>query len=415
MKFNDILRLSLNSLMHRKLRSWLTILGIVIGVAAVVALISIGQGAQASIAKQLGNLGANIITVSPGRMRATGGFGAFNQGEGRSQTTANLTENDLRILKTIPGALYVDGILSSRETVSYIGHTASVSIEGVDTSVWRFMETTSLESGRYLNQGDTYAAVIGNRIANNVFNQNITLDRQITINGQNFRVVGILQSAGFTGQEDSTIFIPKDVARMVLTDFSDNHLSSITVQVSDSSNIQDVTTEIENRLMISHHVTQQREDFTVQSAQAIQQRVSTITQSMTIFLGGIAGVSLLVGGIGIANTMFMSVMERTRLIGVLKALGTTNLEVIKLFLTESAIMGLTGGLIGALLGYILSGVISDIGIRIMGTGGGGMTTLVTPQLILFAIGFSVLIGMVSGFLPARNASRLQPVEALRYE
>jgi putative ABC transport system permease protein len=134
-----------------------------------------------------------------------------------------------------------------------------------------------------------------------------------------------------------------------------------------------------------------------------------------LFLGGIAGVSLLVGGIGIANTMFMSVMERTRLIGVLKALGTTNAEVIKLFLAESAIMGFIGGVIGAFFGYLSSGIISEVGIRLMGTGGGGMTTVITLQLILFSIGFSVLIGMVSGFLPARRASKLQPVEALRYE
>jgi putative ABC transport system permease protein len=278
------------------------------------------------------------------------------------------------------------------------------------------METTGLASGRYLNQGDTYVAVIGNRVANNMFKEAIMINRQLTINGQTFRVVGILKSVGFVGQEDSSIFISIDGARRILTDFSgNNQLSSITVKVSDSSNVQSISADIENRLMISRHVTNQTKDFTVQSAQAIQASVSSIAQTMTLFLGGIAGVSLLVGGIGIANTMFMSVMERTRLIGVLKALGTTNFEVIKLFLTESAIMGLIGGLIGALLGYLLSGLISQLGIRIMGAGGGGVTTVVSPQLILFSVGFSVLIGMFSGFLPARSASKLQPVEALRYE
>jgi len=422
MKFDDILRLSFNSLMNRKLRSWLTVLGIVIGVAAVVALISVGEGMQASVAERLGSLGANLITVSPGRMRAFGGFkafGGFGQEGGAGQAAGNLTENDLRIVKTTLGVLYADGMVSGREEISYAGQTVSASIQGVDTSAWRFMETTGLESGRYLSQGDTYVAVIGNRIANDVFKQAITLNRQITIGGQNFRVVGILKSAGFIGQEDSSIFIPKDIARSILTDLSSNQLSSITVQASDSSNAQDVAAQIEQRLMITRHVTNQTKDFTVTSSQAILETVSSITQTITLFLGGIAGISLLVGGIGIANTMFMSVMERTRLIGVLKALGTTDSEVIKLFLAESAIMGLVGGLIGAFIGFLLSGVISELGLRAAGVGGGmgfgGLTTVVSPQLVLFAIGFSVFVGMVSGLLPARMASKLEPVEALRYE
>jgi putative ABC transport system permease protein len=419
MKFNDVLRLSLNSLMHRRLRSWLTVLGIVIGVAAVVALVSVGEGMQTSVTRQLGGLGANIITISPGRMRAFGGgFGGAGERVGTSQAAGNLTESDLRIIKATPGVLYANGIVSGRAEVSYAGQTASVSIQGVDTSVWKFMETTGLESGRYLSQGDTYVAVIGNKIANDVFKQPITLNRQITIGGQNFRVVGILEPAGFIGQQDSSIFIPRDVARTILTSLSNNQLSSITVQVSDSSNVQDVITQIEKRLMIARHVTEQNKDFTVTSAEAIRETVSNITQTMTLFLGGIAGISLLVGGIGVANTMFMSVTERTRLIGVLKALGATNIEIMKLFLTESAIMGLIGGLIGVFVGFLLSGIISEFGIRVMGLGGGGMggvVTVVTPQLVLFAIGFSIFIGVISGLLPARRAAGLQPVEALRYE
>ena len=416
MKFEDILGLSFNNLVNRKLRSWLTILGIIIGVAAVVALVSVGEGMQASVTERLGSLGANTITITAGRIRAFGGFG---QEVGASQASGNLTESDLRIVKTTPGVLYANGLVSGREDVSFAGQTVSASIQGVDTSVWRFMETTGLESGRYLSEGDTYVAVVGNRIANDVFKQQITLNRQITIGGVNFRVVGILESAGFIGQEDSSIFIPKDVARNILTDLTANQLSSITVQTTDSSNSEDVAAQIEKMLMITRHVTNQTKDFTVSSAQAIMETVNSITQTITLFLGGIAGISLLVGGIGIANTMFMSVMERTRLIGVLKALGATDSEVIKLFLTESALMGLVGGLIGAFIGFLISGIISELGLRAAGIGGGvgmgGFTTVVTPQLVLFAIGFSVFTGMVSGLLPARMASKLEPVEALRYE
>ncbi|MFH1106128.1 MAG: ABC transporter permease, partial [Candidatus Aenigmatarchaeota archaeon] len=214
MKFIDILKLSLNSLTHRKLRSWLTVLGIVIGVTAVVALVSLGESAQASITSQLGGLGANTITISQGRIRAFGG-GTFGEREQGAQTDKNLTESDLRIIKSASGVEYANGIVSGNAKVSFLGQTVSSSITGVDTSAWKFMETTALASGRYLSQGDAYVAVIGNRIANEVFKQAITLNRQITIGGQNFAVVGILKAAGSFGQEDSSVYISKDVARNI--------------------------------------------------------------------------------------------------------------------------------------------------------------------------------------------------------
>jgi len=415
MKFSDIFKLSLNNLLSRPLRSWLTVLGIVIGVAAIVALVSVGEGLQQRVNEQLSGLGSNLITITPGRTRALTAIGrAFEQ----IQTTGSLTENDLKIVKSIPGVQYANGVVSGTAKVYYAGQTISARIQGVDTSVWRFMETTELEAGRYLMPGDTYVAVVGNRIANDVFKQPIKINSQIKIGDQNFKVVGILKSAGFLGQEDSSVFIPKDTARKILGESSSDQLSSIVVQVSDSANVQDVATEIQNRLMASHHVTENNLDFTVQTAQSIQERVSSVTQTITLFLGGIAGISLIVGGIGIANTMFMSVMERTRLIGVLKALGTTKSEIMKLFLTESIIMGLIGGIIGVFVGILLSGFISEFGISMPMTGvrgAGKITPVVTPQLILFSIAFSIAIGAVSGLLPARRAANLQPVEALRYE
>jgi putative ABC transport system permease protein len=171
--------------------------------------------------------------------------------------------------------------------------------------------------------------------------------------------------------------------------------------------------------MIARHVTEETKDFTIITTKSMQETISSVMNTLNLFLAGIAAVSLLVGAIGIANTMFMSVMERTRQIGTLKALGATNFEIMKLFLFESAMIGFIGGLIGVLLGFIASGTISEIGIRMIGVGGGiGMRTsmtVITPQLVLFAIGFSVFIGVVSGLLPARRAASLQPVEALRYE
>jgi putative ABC transport system permease protein len=420
MKFNDIIRLSMNSLSHRGLRSWLTILGIVIGVAAVVAIISIGSGMQQTISTQLGGLGADIITVSPGFSRAFGaGFG--DRGERATTQNQNITNKDLQIIKSVSGVQFVNGIISDRVDITYLAESTSVSVKGVDPLAWTEMTTSELESGRYLTPGDGNVVLIGNRIANDMFKQPLMINTQISIEGKSFRIVGILEGSGssFGGGDDNTVFMPISAARTIVEDMNIDQFSSIEVKVADADSIEEIVANIEEKLMLSRHVTEETKDFTITSAQAMQETISSVTETMSLFLAGIAAVSLLVGAIGIANTMFMSVMERTRQIGTLKALGTTNFEIMKLFVFESAMIGFIGGLIGIFLGFIASGIISEIGIRMMGIGGrgglGGGITFISLELVLFAIGFSVLIGMVSGLLPARRAASLQPVEALRYE
>jgi putative ABC transport system permease protein len=425
MKLNDIIKLSMNSLSHRGLRSWLTILGIVIGVAAVVSIISIGSGTRQAISSQLGGLGANIITVSPGFERAFGG----GFGEERRQTAVtnpqNLTNKDVQVIKSISGVQFVDGIISERLDVTYLGQTASLSVQGVDPLAWREMTTSQLDSGRYLTPSDGDVIVIGYNIANNVFKKPLVLNTQINIEGKMFSVVGILQqSGGFGGGGfgggDSTIIMPINSARTIITNLAINQFSSIQVKVADAVSVGEITNVTEERLLLSRHETETTKDFTITSAQQIQGTISSVMGTLTLFLTGIAAISLLVGAIGIANTMFMSVMERTRQIGTLKALGATNFEVMKLFVFESAMIGFMGGLIGIFLGFIAAGTVSELGIRIIGVGGGrgglgGNLTVITPELVLFSIGFSVFIGAISGLIPARRAAKLQPVEALRYE
>jgi putative ABC transport system permease protein len=423
MKLNDIIKLSMNSLSHRGLRSWLTILGIVIGVAAVVSIISIGSGTRQAITSQLGGLGADIITISPGIERAFGG--GFGGGfEGRSQATTitqNLTNRDIQIIKSVSGVQFVNGIISQRSDITYLGQSASVSVQGVDPLAWREMTTSELESGRYLTPSDENVIIIGNGVAQDMFKKPLLINTQINIEGKMFSVVGILKaSGGFGGGgTDNTIFMPINAARTIITNIRVNQFSSIQIKVADPGLVNEITNITEERLLLSRHETENTRDFTITSAQQIQTTISSVMGTLNLFLTGIAAISLLVGAIGIANTMFMSVMERTRQIGTLKALGSTNFEIMKLFLLESAMIGFMGGLIGVFLGFIAAGTISELGVRIAGIGGrggvGGNLAVITPDLVLFSIGFSVFIGAISGLIPARRAASLQPVEALRYE
>jgi putative ABC transport system permease protein len=424
MKFGDIVRFSLSNLMHRGLRSWLTIFGIVIGVAAVVAIISVGTGTQQAISSQLGGLGANIITISPGSGRAFEFGGPEGEGQRATTTTTksqNLTVKDVQIIKSVSGVQYVDGIVSGRVSVVYLAQTITLSVQGVDPLTWEKMTTSQLASGRYLNQGDQNAIVIGYSIANNVFKQKLLINTQINVGGSPFKVVGIMQQSGGFGGTDNQIIMPISAAWNIVNSTLVNQFSSIQVQVSDASLVNATSTAIDQKLMVERHVSASTKDYSISSSQSLQSTISSVTNTLSLFLTGIAAISLLVGAIGIANTMFMSVIERTRQIGVLKALGTTNLEVTLLYLTESSIMGLIGGMLGVFLGFIASGTVSELGLRIIAAGGGrgaagiGTLTVITPDLILFSIGFSVLIGALSGLLPARRAASLQPVEALRYE
>jgi len=412
MRLMDVIRLAISHLMNRGLRSWLTVMGIVVGVMAVVAIVSIGEGLQQRVTEQFGRLGANTITISPGYS------GAFQQRHGpgalssSSRRSGNLTERDVVFLKTMAGVEYVNGIVSDQVDIKYLDELTSVSLQGVDTQVWKNMVNTPLAEGRYLTQGDSFSVVIGDAIANQLFRDPIQLNRQITIDGKTFKVVGILKQGVF-GQEDSRVYIPRESARKIVTDVEGDQVSSIVINIDTEAELAPILEQMESKLLISHQVTEDKKDFTIINPQAFQERMGEVTQTITFFLGGIAMVSLIVGGLGIANTMFMSVMERTRQIGILKALGTTNGEVTLIFLIEAGLMGFVGGIFGILLGYIASGTISMIGFGLFG--GQETRTVIPTALIVFALIFSLFVGIISGILPARRAAGLQPVEALRYE
>ncbi|MCZ7391790.1 MAG: ABC transporter permease [Candidatus Methanoperedens sp.] len=416
MKIFDIFRLSLSHVKKSKMRSWLTIIGIVIGVAAVVAIISIGQGMQESVQARLSSLGADLITVTPGFSRAGGG--GFEGGRAAGGATINLTDKDVNAIKQVPGVLYVNGMVSGSSDIRLGTEKTSVSVSGVDTTVWRSFATTQLEAGRYLQPGDSNAVVIGNSLAHTTFLQPITLNRPITIGGKTFKVVGIFvpSGGGFGGGGiDNGVYMTADFARQVITqNVSRNQFTSIMVKITDPSLADQITQDIINKLMPERHVNPRTRDFTVTAFATIQQQITSIVQAISLFLAAIAAVSLLVGAVGIANTMFMSVMERTRQIGLLKALGATDNEVMKLFLIESGLFGFVGGVLGIIFGVLISVIISVIGLRALGPGG-TMNAVVTPGLLIFALAFSVFVGIISGVVPARTAAKMNPVDALRFE
>jgi putative ABC transport system permease protein len=437
MKFVEILKLSLNGLTHRGLRSWLTILGIIVGVAAVTAMLSIGTGMSQSMTAQMSNFGADVLTVSAGTTRAQGPSGGFeyrfqpgaeggssrisgSSGQTTNTNTPTLTDSDVIAISTAEGVEAVTGVISGRATIQYLAQTVTVSVEGIDPAAWNKMTTSKLASGRFLESGDGMSVLVGNSVANGMFDFNLTENMQIRIGSKTFIIVGILgeSGTGSFGGDDRTVFMTIEAARDIVTNIDNNEYSSIQVKVADTNAVDQIIENINQVLYTSRLVTEDTADFTVTSSTSMLETIQSTMQTLTFFLTGIAAISLLVGAIGIANTMFMSVMERTRLIGILKSIGTKNSEIMKLFLTESGIIGLMGGLLGIFLGLIVVGIISDVGINIMGMGRMGTNTsvaVVTPGLVIFALLFSTVIGIVSGLIPARKAARLQVVEAMRSE
>jgi len=432
MKLADILRLSLNGLTHRGLRSWLTILGIIVGVAAVIAMLSIGAGMSQSMESEMSSFGADVLTVSAGQTRAFGPEGGFanrfQPGEGPGGTTGQtsteesptLTDSDILAIATTDGVETVSGTVSGRATVQYLAQTVTVTVEGVNPDAWNTMTTSELDSGRFLESGESTSVLIGNSIANGMFDYNLTVNSQIRIGSKTFTIVGILKESGTGnfGGDDRTIIMTLQAARDIVTDLDNDEYSSILVKIYDTNTVDQTIENINQALYGSRMVTEDTKDFTVTSPTSMLETIQSTMATLTFFLTGIAAISLLVGAIGIANTMFMSVMERTRLIGILKSIGTRNSEIMKLFVTESGIIGLMGGLLGIFLGFIVVGIISSIGISLMGMGRMGTTTsvaIVTPQLIVFALLFSTFIGIISGLIPAHKAANLQIVEAMRSE
>jgi putative ABC transport system permease protein len=412
MKLKKCFKHAFNMVLHSKLRSWLTILGIVIGVAAVIAIVSMGEGMQQTMSAQLSSLGGDIVTISPGFSRGGGMFG-MRGGEGGTSGGAQATDkeivlgrSDLQVLKGIPDIVMIDTNIRGNVEVSYLGKKGTVSVTGVDQRIWSQITTSKIKTGRMLDPADQNVIVIGGRLASSYFDQPIGINKMVTIEGSAFRVVGILDD------QSTNIYMPIQMAFQVIPDKKNDIYDSLVVKIKNEDQLDEVIAKIESKLMISRHVTQNKKDFSISSRKEMQQARADTMNSMNAFLLAIAAVSLIVGSVGIANTMFTSVLEKTKEIGIMKAIGARNNDILLIFLFNAAFIGLVGGVIGIILGTILSGFLPLLAGDLPLMRG---TTIVSLNSIIMALSVSVTVGILAGIIPAYQASKLKPVDALRYE
>ncbi|MEK6917218.1 MAG: ABC transporter permease [Nanoarchaeota archaeon] len=401
----DHLKLAFQSLSHRKLRSWLTMIGIFIGIAAVVSLIGLGEGLRTAVRGQFGFLGNDVLSIQASGLNFAGppGTGVVNPLDNKLIDKINR----LNGVETSFNRYIEAGKLEFNDKLII---TPVVSIPlGTDKKIFERMLNLEIAKGRFLRDSDSKGAIIGNSIAaSKTFDRELETGNKILINGVEFEVIGIIEPKG-SFILDGSIMINEDT---ILDIFGDNGGTDIiAVKVRDEKEISSVKLSIENLLRKEREVKKGEEDFTVQSPQSLLATLDSTLFAVQIFIYVIATISLAVGGIGIMNTMYTAVLERTKEIGIMKAIGAKNSTIFLLFSIESGFLGMVGGILGIILGLILAYGLSFIGRLVLGSN--LIQASISPLLIFSALLFSFLLGTIFGVLPAVQASKLQPVEALR--
>jgi len=399
----ELVRLALGRLGTSRLRSVLTMLGVIIGVASVVALVSVGEGATSGVTSRLQGLGTNLLTVTPGAT-TTG----FTRGAAGSATT--LTLDDADAIKGLAGVAAVEPERSTQALVVAGRQNTTTSIVGTTTD-YLYVRAYTMWQGSFLTDPAVDAglrvAVLGATTADDLGLDESSIGSTISIAGLPFQVVGILQPKGSTGpvSQDDQVIVPITVIDHHF--LSGDSVRSIGVSVASADQVDQVTAEIDSTLRTRHGLSASATaDFTISDQAQLIATVGSVTGLLTILLAGIASISLVVGGIGIMNIMLVSVRERTREIGIRKAVGARGRDILAQFLVEALTLSVLGGLIGIAAGVAVSGLIGAIA---------GWGFVFNPVTILVAVGFSLLVGVVFGVWPARTAARLDPIAALRYE
>ena len=406
MNIYDLIKETSTALSINKARSGLTVLGIVIGIASVIAMVSIGQGAQQTIQSSIEGLGSNLLTIMPGGSTQNN-RGFVSAGRGSGQT---LKLSDADALSQLDGVAAVSPELQRRfQIVSSLGNNTNSTVIGA-IPAYQEVRNMTVDNGVFItasqNQSMAKVAVLGATAATDLFGENDPIGKTARINGTDFKVIGVLQSKGGSGffSQDDMVIIPLLTMQKILS--GSDYLSTISVSVVNKDEMSQVQETITQELYSRHHVSEADADFSIMSQADILSALNQITGTFTIFLASIAGISLVVGGIGIMNMMLTTVTERTREIGLRKSVGAKKKDISFQFLTEAVMLTFIGGLIGIILGYLISVLISKIA---------GINTAVAASSVLLAFGVSAAIGIIFGYYPARRASNLNPIEALRYE
>lgn len=392
------------SLIANKLRSLLTMLGIIIGVAAVIALVSIGNGVKQDIENSISSLGSNLLVVLPGAPRTPGA--RSSQGFMKS-----LKISDYEAIAKLEGVKAASPMTNGSYVVIYQNKNWTTSVAGVNSN-FQDVNNWTMTSGRFFSdknvQNRERVAVVGQTVVKNLFADEDPVGKEIRVKNIPFRVIGVLKSKGngtMGNDQDDTVLIPYTTSMERVEGI--DYLRRVYVVAKDDRGIDRLQADIENLLRVRHNIKDTNlDDFNIQNMKSIMETVAQTTGTFTLFLGAVAAISLVVGGIGIMNIMLVSVTERTREIGVRKALGATYSVIVTQFLIEAVVISLMGGFIGIAFGIGASKVIGMVS---------GMSTIVSVPTIIMSFAFSMAIGLIFGIYPARKAAKLNPIDALHYE
>lgn len=392
------------SLIANKLRSLLTMLGIIIGVAAVIALVSIGNGVKQDIENSISSLGSNLLVVLPGAPRTPGA--RSSQGSMKS-----LKISDYEAIAKLEGVKAASPMTNGSYVVIYQNKNWTTSVAGVNSN-FQDVNNWTMTSGRFFSdknvQNRERVAVVGQTVVKNLFADEDPVGKEIRVKNIPFHVIGVLKSKGngtMGNDQDDTVLIPYTTSMERVEGI--DYLRRVYVVAKDDGGIDRLQADIENLLRVRHNIKDTNlDDFNIQNMKSIMETVAQTTGTFTLFLGAVAAISLVVGGIGIMNIMLVSVTERTREIGVRKALGATYSVIVTQFLIEAVVISLMGGFIGIAFGIGASKVIGMVS---------GMSTIVSVPTIIMSFAFSMAIGLIFGIYPARKAAKLNPIDALHYE